>query len=207
LRDWIEAIGDPDKPDEIFDCMLEAADCFQGANFNFLHGYYRTAMAELRVALELVLTGAFGQINPTNKDYGAWKSGASDVSLFNRFRKTLSGTLKKGEAKWLFADGALLDVTYRKLCNYTHSRYDSNYGVLWRSNGPVYNNDAIWLTFTTALLIYALCYLLVRLARPKFTIPADSDVLFELDWIQDYATLVSAYTELLGTTPKPPLEE
>ena len=46
--DWIEAIGDPGERDEMFDCLLEAADCFQGATFNFLHGFYRTALAELR---------------------------------------------------------------------------------------------------------------------------------------------------------------
>src|ERR1700677_1135083 len=55
--DWIEAVGNPDQPDEIFGCLLDAADCFQCANFNFLHGYYRAAMAELRVALELVMIG------------------------------------------------------------------------------------------------------------------------------------------------------
>jgi hypothetical protein len=31
----------------VFNCLLEAADCFQGATFNFLHGFYRTAVAEL----------------------------------------------------------------------------------------------------------------------------------------------------------------
>ena len=56
--DWLEAIGDPDNSDEMFNCLLEAADCFQGATFNFLHGYYRTALSELRTALELVIIGA-----------------------------------------------------------------------------------------------------------------------------------------------------
>jgi hypothetical protein len=49
--DWVEAIGDPNNPDEIFNCLLEAADCFQGTTFNFLHGFHRTALAELRTAL------------------------------------------------------------------------------------------------------------------------------------------------------------
>jgi hypothetical protein len=49
--------GNPEKPDEIFGCMLDAADTFQCANFLFLHGYYRAAMAELRVALGLVMIG------------------------------------------------------------------------------------------------------------------------------------------------------
>src|ERR1019366_1668486 len=29
---WITACGDPDQPDEIFSCMVDAADCFQCAN-------------------------------------------------------------------------------------------------------------------------------------------------------------------------------
>jgi hypothetical protein len=46
--DWITATGDPEKPDELFSCMLDAGDAFQCTNFLFLHGYYRAAMAELR---------------------------------------------------------------------------------------------------------------------------------------------------------------
>lgn len=33
-RDWIKAIGNPSAPDEIYNCMLDAAQC---ATFNFLH--------------------------------------------------------------------------------------------------------------------------------------------------------------------------
>jgi hypothetical protein len=56
----------------MFNCLLEAADCFQGATFNFLHGYYRTALAELRTALELVMIGAYGTLYPSDKDYLEW---------------------------------------------------------------------------------------------------------------------------------------
>jgi hypothetical protein len=73
-EDWLEAIGDPDKPDEMFNCLLEAADCFQGATFNFLHGFYRTALAELRTALELVMIGTYGTLYPNNKGYLQWKA-------------------------------------------------------------------------------------------------------------------------------------
>jgi hypothetical protein len=79
--DWLEAIGDPDKPDEMFNSLLEAADCFQGATFNFLHGFYRTALAELRTALELVMIGTYGTLYPTNKDYLQWKAGKSKFSV------------------------------------------------------------------------------------------------------------------------------
>lgn len=204
--DWIHAIGDPDKPDEIYNCMLDAGDALQGAHFNFLHGYYRVALAELRVALELVLIGTFGNLQPTDAKYCAWKQGLGELD-FTRCRKNLSGALRKDQAKWMFANGEFLAETYKTLCNYTHSRPDANYGVLWQSNGPVYNNEAIHLTFFTTLSVFAICYLLVRLARPGLVMPEDSDVLFELDWMPNYSELVRAFTEVYGKAPQPPMKE
>jgi hypothetical protein len=72
--------------------MLDAADCIQCANFNFLHGYYRAALAQLRGALELVMFGAFGSLNPTDGKYIAWKKGEGELR-FTSCRKRLYGTL------------------------------------------------------------------------------------------------------------------
>jgi hypothetical protein len=107
----------------------------------------------------------------------------------------------------MFEDGELLALMFQKLCSYTHARPDAGYGVLWQSNGPVYNNGAIRLTFFSSLSVHALCYLLIRLARPNFVMPGGSDILFELDWMSDHAPLVRAYTDLYGKLPKPPLHE
>jgi hypothetical protein len=204
--DWICATGDPDQPDELFHCMLDAGDCFQGAHFNFLHGYYRVALAELRVTLELVMIGTYDNLKPADTKYLDWKKGLGELS-FSRCRKNLSGILRKGQAKWMFADGEFLARTYQKLCNYTHSRPDANYGVLRQSNGPVYNNEAIHLTFFTTLSVFAICYLLVRLARPGLVMPEDSDILFELDWMPNYSELVRAFTEVYGKAPRGPKKE
>lgn len=204
--DWVEAVGEPDKPDEIFNCMLDAADCFQCANFNLLHGFYRAALAELRTALELLTIGAYGQLNPTDAEYLAWKAGTGELT-FGRCRRRLLGTLRKEQAKWLFEDGALLGATYQVLCNYAHSRPDASDGALWQSNGPVYNDAAIGLTFRTTLSAYALSYLLVRFARPDFAMPEDSDILFELEWMSDYLPLVRGFTDLYGKKPRPPMKD
>jgi hypothetical protein len=201
--DWITAIGNPDKPDEVFSCMLDVADCFQCANFNFLHGFYRAALAELRTALELMVIGAYGSLNPTDKDYVGWKAGSGELN-FGRCRRRLFGSLRKEQAKWMFEEGGFLAAAYQALCNYTHSRPDASDSALWQSNGPVYNADAITLTIYTALSVYAMCYLLVRLARSDFAMPADSDILFELDWMPDHLTLVRAFTDLYGKVPRPP---
>lgn len=205
--DWVEATGDPDKPDEMFDCLLEAAVCFQGATFNFLHGFYRTALAELRTALELVMIGVYGTSCPSDKDYLQWKSGKLENFGFMRCRRRLLGSLKKEQAKWMFEDGEMLALTFQDLCSYTHARPGADYGELWQSNGPVYNDAAIRLTFFSILSVHALCYLLIRLARPDFIMPEESDILFELDWMPDYASLVRAYSDLYGRPPKPPLQD
>ncbi len=205
--DWLEAIGDPDKPDDMFNCLLEAADCFQGATFNFLHGFYRTALAELRAALELVMIGTYGTLYPSDKDYLQWKAGKSEIFGFTRCRKHLLGNLRKEQAKWMFEDGELLALTFQKLCSYTHAHPGAGYDMLWQSNGPLYNNAAINLTFFSSLSVHALCYLLIRLARPDFVMPEGSDILFALDWMSDHAPLMRAYTDLYGKPPKPPLRD
>ena len=130
---------------------------------------------------------------------------------FTRCRKRLLGNLRKEQAKWMFEDAELLALTFQKLSSYTHARPDGGYGVLWQSNGPVYKNAAIKLTFLASLFVHALCYLLIRLlirlARPCFVMPEGSDILFELDWMPDYAPLVRAYTDLYGKPPQPPLRD
>lgn len=205
--DWIEAIGNPDRPDELFACLLEAADCLQGAIFNLLHGYYRIALSELRTALELAMIGAYANLYPSESAYLQWKAGDAETFGFTRCRKRLFASLKKGQAKWLFdADGPLAAV-YRTLCNYTHARPDAGYGVLWQSNGPVYDNEAIRLAFFSTLSVQGLCYLLIRIARPDFVIPEGSEILFELEWMPEHAALVRAYTELFGKAPNPPLSD
>ncbi|MGH8428183.1 MAG: hypothetical protein ACRES7_09425 [Gammaproteobacteria bacterium] len=193
--DWAVATGDPDKPDELFNCMLDAADAFQCANFLFLHGYYRAAMAELRVALELVIVGACGNLRPDDPDYVHWKKGGSEFG-FTRFRKRMHGMLRNLEGKWLLADEECPAETFQKLCNFTHSRPDSSDGALWESNGPIYKHEAAMLTFFTTLAVYAICYLLVRIARPEFAIPPDSRILFEEDWMPNRAGLIKSLEEL-----------
>src|SRR5258708_1091334 len=152
------------------------------------------------------MIGAYGNLNPTDKDYLAWKGGTGDLT-FGRCRKRFLGTLRKEQAKWLFEDEGFLATVYQALCNYAHSRPDASDGALWQSNGPVYNNEAIRLTFCTTLTVYATCYLLVRMARRNFVMPEDSDILFELDWMPDYSQLVHAFTDFYGRKPRPVLRK
>jgi hypothetical protein len=204
-RDWIEAVGDPDKPDDLFDCMLSAVDCFQATHFTLLHGYYRAALSELRTAIEVMMIGTYGTLNPADKDYLAWLGGTGDLS-FGRCRKRLFGNLQKKAGKWMFERGGLFDNVYQTLCSYAHSRPDASDGTLWQSNGPVYNGNALRVTFGYVLTIYASSYLLVRLARPTFVVPRNSRVIFKMDWIPSHSLLVRAFTDLYGKKPRPQLK-
>lgn len=194
--DWVTAIGDdPERPDELFGCMLDAADAFQCANFLFLHGFYRAAIAELRVALELVMIGAFGNLKPHDPAYVAWKTSGSEIG-FTSFRKKMHGVLRGDQCKWLFANEEFPDKTFRQLCNFTHSRPDLSDGALWQSNGPVYAHEAVMLTFFTTLSVYSICYLLVRIARPRFVLPPDSRILFEEEWVPNHEGVARAFKQL-----------
>ncbi|MET4790933.1 hypothetical protein ABIF64_003111 [Bradyrhizobium japonicum] len=51
-------------------------------------------------------------------------------------------------------------------------------------------------TFFTALSVYAICYLLVRIARPAFTLPEDSRILFEEDWVPGREAITKAFEQL-----------
>jgi hypothetical protein len=203
--DWITATGDPEKPDELFNCMLDAGDAFQCTTFLFLHGYFRAAMAELRVALELVMIGAYGNLKPRDPDYVVWKTSGSELG-FTRSRKRMHGILRIDRCKWLVADNEFPALTFRELCNFTHSRPNSSDGALWRSNGPVYVHDTVMLTFFTALSVYAICYLLVRIARPRFVMPPDSRILFEEDWMPNREGLARAFEQLYGERASAPTE-
>jgi hypothetical protein len=193
--DWITATGDSENHDELFSCMLDAGDAFQCTNFLFLHGYYRAAMAELRVAMELVMIGAYGNLQPNDSDYIVWKNSGSELG-FTRFRKRMHGMLRSDQCKWLIADEEFPDKTFRQLCNFTHSRPSSSDGALWRSNGPVYAHEAVMLTFFTTVSVYAICYLLIRIARPSFALPPDSRILFEEDWVPNREALARAFEQL-----------
>ena len=193
--DWIEATGDPLSPDELFSCMLDAGEAFQCTNFLLLHGYYRAALAELRVALELVMIGAYGNLKPDDPDYMVWKTSGSELG-FTRFRRRMHGMLRNEQCKWLVADKEFPQRIFHDLSNFTHSRPNSSDGELWESNGPVYAQQAAMLVFFTAVAVYATCYLLVRIGRPNSTLPARSRIVFEADWVPNREGVAKAFEQL-----------
>ncbi len=200
--DWITATSVPGNADELFSCMLDAGDALQCTTFLYLHGYYRAAMAEMRVALELVMIGTYGNLRPQDTEYQRWKSGGGELG-FTRVRKRTHAMLRRDQCKWLLADGEFPDKLFRNLSNFTHPRSNSCDAALWNSNGPMYAHDAAMLTFFTFLSGYAISYLLVRIARPAFVLPPESRILFEEDWMPDRKGLSTAFEQLYGEPAAP----
>jgi hypothetical protein len=110
----------------------------------------------------------------------------------------MHGMLRSDQCKWLVADDEFPDKTFRQLCNFAHSRPNSSEGALWESNGPVYAHKAVMLTFFTTVSVYAICYLLIRIARPSFVLPPDSRILFEENWIPNREGVARAFEQLYG---------
>jgi hypothetical protein len=176
--DWVEAIGE--EHDELFAAMLDAADCFQCSTFDSLHGFYRSALSNLRTALELIAAGTLGNVSPEDEAYLRWKSNHEGSSLtFPNCRARLSRCTKEPVRTLLFKQNGWMEALYRKLCAFTHSRPDSSDGEFWRSNGPIYVSSAFDLVFKLQASTYAACYILAEIARPKFQLPTTSHFLFE----------------------------
>jgi hypothetical protein len=195
--DWIVAAGNPDTQDELFGCMLDANDCLQAVNFDLVHGFYRAAIANLRTALEVVMIGAFANLHPDDEKYLRWKKGAAELG-FSYCRGRLLSIYKATEIEWLFRKKAFPDNSYGELCKFTHARPDYSDGALWKSNGPVYDDVAMLMAFRLALDVYSICYLLVKVGRCDFVLPANSHILFELDWMTHHAVALKAYRQLYG---------
>jgi hypothetical protein len=195
--DWIEAIGD--DLDELHGGMLDAADCLQASTFDSLHGYYRSAVANLRSALELIAIGALGNRAPQDKDYVRWKKHNLGSFPFQSCVRKLRGATSGSVPASVLKPGGWADTLYEELCPYTHSRPDASDGEIWRSNGPIYVNEAFEGIFELQLSTYAAGYVFVKLTRPQFGLPKRSGFLFEtpsLLWSDD---LAAAYNILSST--------
>jgi hypothetical protein len=173
--DWIEAIGD-DTEEALFAAMLDAADCFQSSTFDALHGYYRSALSNLRSAIDLVAIGTLGNLVPTDPVYLRWQRSSARL-VFPR--EHLRRITKEPASTLLFRQDGWLKSLYDKLSGYSHSRPDSSDGAMWRSNGPIYVGSVFDEVFRLQAVTYAACYLIVKTGRSKLVSPASSKFIFK----------------------------
>ncbi|WP_316203932.1 hypothetical protein [Bradyrhizobium sp. SZCCHNS3051] len=161
--DWIDAVDDGQE-DELFDGMLEAADCFQASTFDSLHGFYRAAAANLRSALELIAIGALGNLAPKDVDYERWKERNLGSFPFSSCMKKLRGATSGVVRTPVLKAGGWPETLYEELCRFTHARPDASDGALWHSNGPVYVSESFRLLYTLQISTYAAGFVFAKIA-------------------------------------------
>jgi hypothetical protein len=196
-RDWVTAIGDdPDQPDELFGGMLDAADCLQASTFDSLHGYYRSAISNLRSAVELIAIGTLGNLAPRDPAYIRWKKrNIGSLPFKTCIRKLRGATQSTGRARVLKSSG-WAEALYEELCPYTHARPDASDGELWRSNGPIYVASAFSAVFKFQVSTYAAGYVLTKVGRQRFALPKDSEFLFKMTGLLWRDEIASSYHTL-----------
>jgi len=193
--DWFEAIGS--NKDELSSAMLDAADCFQASIFDSLHGFYRSALSNLRAIFDIMTAGALGNISPGDEVYLRWKRGHPGASLnFQNCRKRLSKACDNPKYKKLFRQSQWMDAFYEELCSFVHARPDSTDLFFWESNGPIYVERGFECARVFQLTTYAASYLIAKAARPKLSIPSGSEFLFEGADLYDRNAIVSDYRAL-----------
>jgi len=188
---WVEyAVGDDE--DLLHEVLIYMMDEFDAILYNALHGYYRQAIGCLRNVLELVTYGTLWQITNNVTEFKQWNEVQKEMrfgescdklsridrvqGLEAHLHVTLNDSLFDQKNKT--SDGGWARRLYSELCQYSHSRPNYTNAGLWNSNGPLYVARSFKITYSLYYDITALSYLLIKLARPDFTLPEEITKLF-----------------------------
>lgn len=216
---WIDSLAF--RRDPIEGAVLDASDEFQAAIFNALHGYYRQAFGCLRNALEVMTIATYCQVLSRRDLFREREAGKVSISFreacdglqgaprLERLRATLRRELNDSIFDQRVGDsaGGWARRLYSDLSEYEHSRPKFRNVDMWQSNGPVFGPKA----FTEAAARFAetsaLCFLLVKMARPKFMLPTRAKELWASDTISPSQIALVAYGELFRQRKAKPMPE
>lgn len=205
---WIEAVSE--EQDFLYDPILDAADEFQATTFNALNGYYRQAIGCLRNALEQVTIGTYCQVCEKENDFTQWRAGQIELS----FGRACDGLDEASSVQPLNAHiqvalgdsifkqktggnpGGWARRLYSELSNYSHTRPGFTNVDMWASNGPIYVHEAFMSTVDIYLQVSAMCFIMVKLGRPTFSLPHDALQIFEAPKIKSMKIARAAYEHL-----------
>lgn len=203
---WIDSLVGRREPIE--NAILDVADEVEAAAFNSLHGYYRQGFGCLRNALETMTIATYCQVRAQRRLFWQREAGnvkiefgeACDKLVSAPRLRTLRANLRK-DVNDSFFDPMIRNVNrggwarrlYSDLSEYEHSRPKFRNVDMWESNGPVFSSEA----FTTfAMRFYetsALCFLMVKMARPAFVMPKSAQDLWKSTSFQPSAVAALAH--------------
>jgi hypothetical protein len=108
---------------------LIAGEEFEALAFNALHGFYRQAIACLRLALENMAFAAALAATDNSAAFSAWQRGQQEVK-YGWARAVIRDSAPVGRVdaaaapRSVFgdADESWMNSSYKRLCGYAHSR-------------------------------------------------------------------------------------
>jgi hypothetical protein len=181
---WVDSLAM--RHDPVEGAILDAADEFRAATYNSLHGFYRQSFGCLRNALETVTIATYCQA--TNQrtlyrqrdagtiriEFGKACDGLVNAPRLKRLRLKLRTELNDSifdQRKGGVDEGGWARRLYSDLSEYEHARPSFRNVDLWESNGPVFSPTAFTRLAAKFFETAALCFLMVKTARPKFSLP------------------------------------
>jgi len=219
---WPICVGDSEQADSVGLSMIEVINEPDASLYNMLVGFYRQAIDSLRIVLESVSIGAYCQLTTQSNVLQNWLDGTDPV----KFTTAVSGLQGRPETKLLhehlnreahigFADqahrgkgypGGWMRQLYDKVSRYSHGRPLFNNTSLWQSNGPIYVGRAVAIVAGLFIETLVASYVLVKLCRPDFELPAEARDILETkalhlpEWAQASDAARQAYQFAFGSS-------
>jgi hypothetical protein len=202
------------RRDPVEDATLDVADEFHAATYNSLHGYYRQAFGCLRNALETMAIATYCQVTKQRAlyrqreagkariEFGKACDGLVNVPRLVNLRRRLKGELddsifdpKKGGVD----EGGWARRLYSDLSEYEHSRPNFRNADMWQSNGPVFSPKDFTRLAAGVHETAALCFLMVKMARPRFRLPTKAEEIWTFNLIKPSKIAVLSREILFST--------
>ena len=156
------------------------------------------------------MIGTYCQVYDKVTEFAQWRTGQTEIrygkacdklgkaALVQLLDSYLRAMLDDGifDQKTKTHEGGWARRLYSDLSDYSHSRPSFTNVDMWQSNGPVYVPDAFVLNAEMYFQTSALCFILVKLARPDFVLPQAALQLFGSDRIRPMKIARVAYEYL-----------
>lgn len=185
---WIDSLAP--RRDPIQDAILDAADEFHAATYNSLHGFYRQAYGCLRNALETMAIATYCQVTKQRELFRQREAGKAKIefgkacdglvneprlaNLRKRLRAELGDSIFDQKKRGV-DEGGWARRLYSDLSEYEHSRPQFRNADMWESNGPVFSPTAFTRLVAGFCETAALCFLMMKMARPRFRLPTKAE--------------------------------
>lgn len=210
----IESAGETE--DVMWHSLLDVADELKACIVNSIIGFYRVAASCLRSSLELAAHGTYYQLCRNISEYKIWRSSQGDILFGNAcdnlnnlddikfindhlYVKMKDTIFDQKNSRYQGYSGGWARTLHSKLSNFVHSKPSYSLVDTWAgSTGPIYVKKS----FGTVSALYcdtlALTYVLIKLARPDFKLPSQTEFIFKFPNIKPSKISVYSYEYLWG---------